>query len=551
MIDQLLLLVRQLTISQRIGIVFGAALTVLMTVGLVMWAGQPSMQAAFTNVTSSDAGTITSALTSAGIPYTLDAGGATISVPATKVAEARIAATQAGYADGGSQGFDLFNSQTLGASAFDQQVQLQRALQGQLANTVKKFDGVADATVTIVFAKTGVTTSTDQPASASVWVKMAGGGEPNSELVASIVSTVAGSVGGLDSGNVSVVDSEGHTLAGPNNDVSTALNLQATTERTLRSKIQTLLDSVLGAGKSQVQVTATLDMRKIDQTTTTVAPIDTAHWTPTGVQWSVETYGGDSATGASGIPGTTSNVPGLPTYPNVPVASPSASAGASASPAATASASPSASTGPYLKTTQTVNYANSTDVQQVTQQPGTILSLSGAVMVDQSALQTAGLKTADLEALIESAVQAPKGAIPVTQVAALAGTAALATTAAGPDLFGMIGGAVPTAAGVLLAAVLLLLVWRNMRALRGRAEEMQLTAARLHLSSLGAGEAGAPERGGGGRIGASFQEELPQIPDTAQARIGERLRQLAEQEPDEVANLVRSMLDDDDRGRRR
>ena len=159
MIDQILLLVRQLTISQRIGIVFGAALTVLMTVGLVMWAGQPSLQSAFTNVSTSDAGTITSALTSAGIPYTLDNGGATISVPASKVAEARIAATQAGYAGGGSQGFDLFNSQTLGASPFDQQVQLQRALQGQLANTIRSFDGVADASVTIVFAKTGVTTS--------------------------------------------------------------------------------------------------------------------------------------------------------------------------------------------------------------------------------------------------------------------------------------------------------------------------------------------------------------------------------------------------------
>ena len=82
MIDQLLMLVRQLTISQRIGIVFGAALTVLMTVGLVMWAGQPQMQAAFTNVATSQAATITSALTSAGIPYELENGGATIAVPA-------------------------------------------------------------------------------------------------------------------------------------------------------------------------------------------------------------------------------------------------------------------------------------------------------------------------------------------------------------------------------------------------------------------------------------------------------------------------------------
>ena len=110
MIDQILLLVRQLTTSQRIGIVFGAALTVLMTVGLVMWAGQPQMQAAFTNVATSDAATITAALTSAGIPYTLDNGGATISVPANKVADAKIAANQAGFTGADASGFVLWDT---------------------------------------------------------------------------------------------------------------------------------------------------------------------------------------------------------------------------------------------------------------------------------------------------------------------------------------------------------------------------------------------------------------------------------------------------------
>jgi len=553
MIDQILLLVRQLTISQRIGIVFGAALTVLMTVGLVMWAGQPQMQAAFTNVATSDAATITAALTSAGIPYTLDNGGATISVPAAKVADAKIAANQAGFTGADASGFDLFNQQAIGASAFDQQVQLQRAIQNQLATTIKKFDGVADATVTIVFSKTGITTTSDQPASASVWVKMAGGAEPSPELVQSIVATAAGSVPGLSTSNVAVVDAQGNALAGPNNAVSTALSIQASTERTLRQKAQYLLDNLLGVGNSEVQLTANLNLDQIERTVTTVQPVDTNHWTPTGVQNTIETYGGTGANGAGGIPGTTSNVPGLPTYPNVPVASasPSASPGTAATPA------PSA--GAYLKSSETVNYANSTDVAKIVSQPGAIKQLTAAVLVDSAALKAAGLDEATLSTLLANAlnmntVAVDKGgrgdAIPVKAVTFAA--AAAAVTAPGPDIFKLLGGVLPTVGGALLALALLFLVWRNMAALRGRAEDMQLVAARMSMPALAMGEMGTTSMADRPMGMPGYQEEgLPQLPESPQAKIGERLRQLAEQDPDEVANLVRSMLDEDERATRR
>ncbi len=552
MIDQFLLLVRQLTISQRIGIVFGAVLTVLMTVGLVMWAGQPQMQAAFTNVATSDAATITGALTSAGIAYTLDNGGSTISVPASKVAEARIAADQAGYAGAGASGFDIFNQQQLGASSFDQQVQLQRAIQNQDAQTIKRFDGVADASVTIVFAKTGVTTSTDQPASASVWVKMAGGAEPSADLVGAIVSSVAASVPSLDPSNVAVVDAQGHTLSGPNGDASTAQSLQAGVERSVRAKLQSLLDSVLGPNTSAVQVTARLDMSRVSQTTTTVVPIDTLHWTPTGVQTSTETYSGTGANGAGGIAGTTSNVPGLPTYPNVPIASssPAPSAGASASPGA--SAAPSSTPGAYLKQTETVNYANSTDVKTVSTPAGSNGTLSGAVYVDSQALQKAGFKdAAALETTIEAAVGAPQGSISTTAVTLL-GASAAATTLPAPGPLDMLPGILPTVGGALLALALVFLVWRNMRALRGRAEEMQLAAARLSMPALAMGEMGTTTTREAPLGAAGFREEdLPRLAESPQSRIGERLRQFAEQEPDEVANLVRTMLDEDERVTRR
>jgi flagellar M-ring protein FliF len=558
MIDQVLLLVRQLTISQRIGIVFGAALTVLMTVGLVMWAGQPQMQAAFTNVATSDAATITSALTSAGIPYTLENGGGTISVPVNKVAEARIAANTAGFTGNSADGYSIFDQQQLGASAFDQQIQQQRATQNNLAGTIKKMGNVAEARVMVVFAKTGITTSSDQPASASVWIQMAGGTQATSTLVEGIVATVANSVPNLSPDNVSVVDSTGKTLSGPGNNAAQALDLQAAVESRIRTNLQTLLDTLLGMDYSNpdkpptpvaaVQVAAKIDMAKTDQTTTTVKPVTGASdFTPTGWQVSLETYGGSGGAGAAGIPGTTSNVPGLPVYPGNS-ASPSASPGASTAPGA--SASPAASPS-YVKGSTTVNIANSTDITKTNRQPGTVAEITGAVYVDEAKMTAAGFKDAQaLEATLEAAVGAPKGSIPTTAVKSIGGIKTAKADSASP--LGSVGDVVPTAVGGAMAAGLLFLVWRNMKALRGRAEEMQLVAARLGVPALASGEMGMTTTADSPLGLPGYHEEsLPQIPESPHAKIGEAIRVVAEREPDALKAWIVQQMEEDERAPRR
>src|SRR5262245_9492815 len=128
MIDQLTTLVRSLTISQRIGIAFGALLSVLLLVRLVMWAGTPQMQPAFNDRSTAEATTVTDALDGAGIPYELANGGTTIKVPSDQVAAARLAAGAGGYSADGTTGWELFDSQSWGASEFDQDVAYQRAI---------------------------------------------------------------------------------------------------------------------------------------------------------------------------------------------------------------------------------------------------------------------------------------------------------------------------------------------------------------------------------------------------------------------------------------
>jgi flagellar M-ring protein FliF len=550
-------MIRQLTVSQRIGVLFGAVFSVLLMVGLVVWAGQPQMTSAFTNVATKDAGTITDALKTAGIPYALADGGATIQVPASQLAAARIAAGSTGYTGGAATGMELFDKQGFGASEFDQQVTYQRALQGELTNTIMKIDGVAEANVSLVAAKTGILTSSDQAASASVYVRMKDGQVPTSDVISGIVGIVAGGVGGLSPQNVTVVGSNGEVLAGPSNTASTAATIKGTTERDLATKVQTLLDSVLGttAGKdggaatknAQVAVTADLNLDQVEKQITSVMPIDTQHWTPVSVSDSSEVYGNGATSGANGIPGSYSNVPGLANYPAVPAgsASPSGSPTASGSPAPEASSS-------YVKTSSTVNFANSAEVDKIISTPGAINRLSIAVLVSNDALTKAGLKADDLKAAIVAATGAVwntdatksrdnVAVVPVTFAAAAA------LPASSPDLLGGVAGMLPTVGGVLLSVALLFLVWRNMRALRRRAEDMQLSASRLGMPALSA-DTGA---GFQAAMAGGYREEMPQIPDSPQARIQERIRAVATEQPDEIASLVTTWLRDDERTKRR
>ena len=536
MIDQLTTLVRQLTISQRIGIVFGALLSVLLLVGLVMWAGQPQMQPAFNDLSTSDASTITSALDGAGIPYQLANGGTTIEVPSSQVAQARLAAGSAGFSSDGTTGWELFDSQSWGASEFDQDVAYQRAIQGELTRQIEGLQGVKDANVTIVTQSKGVLTTEDRPASASVYLKMAGGQTPPASLVQGIQGLVAGAVAGLTTSNVTVVDSDGRVVGGPDDASSGLLTIQGTVEREVEAKVQAYLATILGAGKSSVAVTADLDLDKVAKT---VKSYETGNGNPaSSVDYSREVVGQGAGNGASGIPGTASNV--VPIYP---AASPAASPGASGNP-------------DYLKEHTTLNYANTETVSQIVQTPGSIKRLSVAVLVDGDALTASGMATEVLKTGIIAAVGASTAAVPdgrgdVVELAPAKFAPTIAATAPGPDITGIIGDAAPTAGGIALALVLLLLVWRNLRALRGRAEDMQLATSRSSQPQLPTGElayAGAHVGGPG-----FFEASVPEIPapSSPQAKIQERIRLMAEDQPDDLANLVATWLHEDDKARRR
>jgi flagellar M-ring protein FliF len=566
-------LLRQLSLTQRIGII-GAALGSIAAIAiLVMFASKPDYTAAFTGLSTTDASSLTTALRTANISYQLTDAGTTIMVPVDSLSDAKVAAAAAGVTTNGSapKGMELFDNQGFGASAFDQNVTYQRALEGQLTGTIQAMAGIASARVAVVLMQVGAVSAQDTPASASVVITMNGGQAPSAGLVRAIVNTVAGSVQGLSAANVVVTDNNGHVLAGAADSADTAAaQAKDLVEQQATLKIQQLIDAALGPGHASVAVSADVNTSQVQQDVTTYAPAGSDP--PVSIAHTIEAYGGSSSTNGCGIPGVTSNVAGVPSYPGLcgsataaPTIDPSASPAASASPSASAGASPgaSASAAPagYIKESTTVNYSISQTVQHIVTQPGVVQKLSVAVLVDKTAM---GTLTADtLKTSIEAAIGADTArgdvvavnAVPFakTSTATNTGTASStgASAASSSGIVGQIGSMSGTILGAVFALVMLVLFWMNLGALRRRTEDgvmdlgsvpntaafMPASPGRPALASPAGAQPGAAE----------LAADAPNA--TPQGRIQERLRMVADERPDALVGLMHGWLREEDRRR--
>jgi len=534
---------------------------------MVMFASKAEFTPAFTKLSAADAGTIEAALKAANIPYQLTDAGATIEVPVSAIGNAKVAAAAAGVNTDGSstaQGWDLFNKQGFGTSAFDQNVTYQRALEGELTKTISAMEGVSSARVSIVLAQSGAVTSQDTPASAAIVLTMSGGQTPSSGLVQAIVNTTAKSVQGLSTDNVVVTDDKGHTLAGAaGSTVSTAAQAKDLVEQQLKAKIENLIAIALGPNHASVAVSADVDTSKVEQQITSYAA--TGSNPPVSIHQIIETYGATSSGGACGIPGTNSNVPGLPSYPGLCENSTSsaapttaASAAPTASPgssAAAAAAGSTAGTGSnYLHAETTVNYSVSQTIQHVITEPGVVKKISVAVLVDQAAMGTLTadtLKTSIAAAIGSDTTRGDVVAVQALPFAAQASAAPAGASGASASASSPIT-AVTSMSGTIIGAgfalVMLLLMWMNMGALRRKAEE---TVLDLGPAGSVPSFAPAPNRAGipasTGQPGEAAAADVPSA--TPQARIQERLRMVADERPDALVGLMHGWLREDDRRR--
>jgi flagellar M-ring protein FliF len=246
-----------------VGVAAGVAAALF---ALVLNVGTQPKALLYANLDLKEAGQITQALDQAGIKYDVKGDGSTILVPRDKVASTRIMLSTKGMPTSGSVGYEIFDSASpLGQTDFMQNLNRQRALEGELARTIRSLQGVNSARVHLVMPRRQLFEDDGEAPSASVVIGIAGR-PPSADQVAAVRNLVAGAVPNLKPDRVTVVDERGKLLAGvgdgggPGSAADTARN---DTEERMRKTIKDLVEGVVGAGKARVQVTADLDRSRV------------------------------------------------------------------------------------------------------------------------------------------------------------------------------------------------------------------------------------------------------------------------------------------------
>lgn len=237
--------------------------------GLYLYGQKAAYQPLYGSLSTEDAASIAEELAAQDVDFQIQGGGTMILVPAERVYDLRLSLASSGLPKGGGVGFEIFDETDFGTTEFVQKLNYQRALQGELARTIKEFNEVSDARVMIVMAEDSVFIEESKPASASVLLKLRSG--LSKSKVEAVVNLVASAVEDLATDNITVVDTEGNVLSkksgedGQQTEVADAkLDYKLTYEANMVSQIQSMLERIVGSGKAIVRVTADMNFDQVD-----------------------------------------------------------------------------------------------------------------------------------------------------------------------------------------------------------------------------------------------------------------------------------------------
>jgi flagellar M-ring protein FliF len=327
-----------------------AALLAITVAGLVWYAAQTDWRTLYAGLDPEDSRQISQVLTQAQIPFDLAANGTTIRVPAAQLDKARLATAAKGGPRSGRMGFELFDKPNWVGSEFDEQVNYQRALEGELEHTVATLADVQSARVHLVMPHESLFRDQERPAKAAVVLTLRHRSLADGEDEA-IRNLVAAAVDGLSPAQVSLVDSTGHLPLGPKTGEAMRLGM----EQALEAKLIETLEPVTGPGNVRASVTVDYDPTATDVTEETYDPAQTVTLS---MQRTEQTSGPQQV--PAGVPGTASNAPNsqaLPVYPQQV-------------------------TPPQTAKSESGTYGASRTVRHVTQGPGHIRRLTAAVVVN-------------------------------------------------------------------------------------------------------------------------------------------------------------------------
>ena len=311
----------------------------------------------YSNLDLKEAGEITQNLDQAGIKYTAKGDGSAIMVDRDKVATARMMLAGKGLPTAASVGYEIFdNAPTLGQTEFVQNLDNQRALEGELSRTINTLKGVSSTRVHLVMPKRELFSDSQEQAKATVVLGLSSG-NPNAEQVGAIRNLVASAVPNLKPSDVTIVDDRNHLLAAGGDESANGLGAahRDEVEDTLRKRITDIVEGVVGPGAARVTVTADLN-----QTATTEEKVD---YNPDGqvVRSTATTESNDKTAdpNSNGAVTASANIPGGAQQPGG-----------------------STATQQSGSTTETTNYEISTTKTTSVTAPGEVKKLAVAVVVD-------------------------------------------------------------------------------------------------------------------------------------------------------------------------
>lgn len=379
-------------LQQKLGMMVALAAIVALVVGGWLWGHAPEYRVLYANLSDRDGGTIVSSLQQMNVPFKFAEGGGALLVPANQVHEVRLRLAGQGLPKGGLVGFELMETQKLGTTQFQEQVNYQRALEGELARSIQSLSAVNGARVHLAFSKPSIFVREQQKPSASVLLSLHPGRSLDPGQVSAIVHLVSSSIPELPVKNVTIVDQNGSLLTaqdGSNPGLDpTQLKYVRDVEQGFVKRIESILSPLIGGNNVLAQVTADIDFTQSENVAEIYSPNQTAAAAVRSQQTSESS--GTAATPAGGVPGALSNQP--PANAAAPIA---------AAPAPTVAGSPAAGqlgTGPAaapVRRDSTVNYEVDKTIRHTRQQVGVIKRLSVAVVVNHR-------KTVDAEGKVTS-----------------------------------------------------------------------------------------------------------------------------------------------------
>lgn len=301
--------------GNKLMLLAGIAAVIAVMVVFWLWSQQPDYRVLYSNYSDKDGGAIVAELEKMNVPYKFSDGGNAILVPAAQVYQARLKLASDGLPKGGNAGFELLENQKFGVSQFVEQVNFQRALEGELERSVQSISAVEGAKIHLAIPKATVFVRDQQKPTASVLLNLRGGRSLDAQQVGAIVHLVASSVPDLPTANVTVVDQNGNLLSdtskkmGANNLDATQIKYIDDMQQSIVKRVESIIAPIVGAKNVRAESSVEIDFASVEQAAESYKPNQNPDETAIRSLQNSESKTTNGAGEAAGVPGALSNQP--------------------------------------------------------------------------------------------------------------------------------------------------------------------------------------------------------------------------------------------------